>query len=1374
MRFFLATILFVFSLCFSFGQEQNNFLLNPNFKNYSSKDGLSQRSVISIIQDHQGYLWFGTRYGLNKFDGKTFETYHYSALSLNTISNNWILSLLEDRNKNIWVGTRNGLNKYIRGKNSFERVFLDKEKNIPYNIEVSDIKQGAGHFLWIATTEGLHRFNTQTYKVLKFKTNVNNPSSIGSNATSSVLLTKRAELWVCNSKSIDIYQPKTNSFIHFSYPDNDSPQLTKNTTTTLFEDANNVVWLGYDGGLAYFDSKENRFKNFKFPSNSEKAIPSAVRSIFQDQYKNLWIGSYNGLYYLNLKANKITKYNHDKKNSNSLSQNSIYKIIEDRRGDLWIGTWAGGINYLDNKSNTFTSFSEGGFQLSLNNNVVSSIIEPQENILWIGTEGGGINSYNRLTGAFSYILNNPNNPNSLSGNNIKAIIKDAKGSFWVATHAAGLNKVDIQGSNMNIKRFLSVPSDPKTISDNKITCLENDQFGDIWIGTSGGGLNVLNTKTESFYRINQKDTLIGNFIYKIAKCLSPNSFWVGGDNGLFKIDVITKKITPIKFQKILQKNYTLKTVISIYQQTPNILWIGTEGDGLYRYDLLTKKSERFGIQKGLSDEVIYTIVPDAKNNIWLSTNNGLSRLNLNNFQIKKFNESDGLQGKEFNYGAAYITKKGEMVFGGTNGFSIFNPSKITEDQFVPPTIIHSLMIRNKPLVNLSDSIKAIDLKYNQNDINFNFIALEYSKSNKIQYSYQLEGFDDHWNTIGNKTSATYTNLDPGNYVFKVKATNSDGIWNQIPTTLTITINPPVWRTWWAYLLYLIILSVLIYFVRKIVLVRIMERNALVQAEIDKTKIEELNKLKLQLFTNISHDFRTPLTLIIGPLKRLIDTTKEDSHIQNQLKGINRNATILLQLINQLLDFRKAESGKLKMQYSKSNFVPFIENIKLLFVELANEREIKYDFSFSSPSIELWFDQIEIKKAVLNIVSNAFKFTPRGGSISIHLTENIPLNRIELEIIDTGKGIDKKDIPFIFDQYFQLGKNNELKSGTGVGLTVAKEIIDMHAGTIEVISEKNKGTSFTIYLPLGKEHIKEEDIVLEHNVSINEEQFEYYNQALSTALWKKEAVENDVLEHSSQLPTLLIVDDNVEVRTLIKSIFYKKMNVIEAKNGLKGLNKAKNNVVDIIISDVMMPKMDGIEFCNAIKSDIVSSHIPVILLTARTSSKVQKTGFQTGADAYISKPFDPELLELQVENLIKSRQKLIEKFKKDFILEPKELDLVSTDEVFLKKAMDIVEENIADPEFMAISFSEKMFMSQSVLYRKLKAITGQTISEFIRAVKLKKAGQLLIKTDNPIGDIAIQVGFNDLKYFRKCFKNTFGETPSDYRKLKQLSDDTQNE
>jgi signal transduction histidine kinase/ligand-binding sensor domain-containing protein/DNA-binding response OmpR family regulator len=1352
-------------------QEDYKFTNNLKFKIISTKDGLSQRSVIQILQDNQGFMWFGTRYGLNKFDGNTFKVYSYNSEDQSSLNHNWVTVLTKDYEGTIWVGTKKGLNKYDKINDGFikmDSALLSKESN--ENV-IWDIKVQDSSHLWLATNNGLSKFNTKTQNTLKFEHNRNNPNGISSNQIRKLLVTKEGCLWVCTTEKIDMYNQRTNTFMQYEYPNNASPKTTKNNTLNLFQDSKGNIWLCYANGLAIFNKKISAFEDFKFKSNSNNVITSATRSLCEDKRGNIWVGAYDGLYCLNLENENVIKYTHDITNPNSLSQNSIYNVFEDLRGDLWIGTWAGGINYLDKSLNVFNSFYEGPNHTNLNYKVVSSIIEGLNGNLWVGTEGGGVNFYNKEKGTFTYYMNDPNNSNSLSANNVKTIIKDHSGDFWIGTHDEGLNQLILNGSNKQFKRFKNNPSNSTSISDNKITALAEDNDNNIWVGTNEGGLNYYNRDSNRFTRINDNNKSLGKFIYTISNSKVSDLLYVGSQNGLSTIDTKTRDINPINFRKDTENQNIASPVTSIYEESTTSFWIGTEGDGLYNYNTVNKQSIRYGIKNGLPDEVIYGILPYDKNQIWLSTNKGLSRLDLGTKQINNFDETDGIQGDEFNYGAYSKMVNGSLIFGGTNGFTIFNPSQIVEDSFIPPVAITSFNVRNKPYMHITDSLNSLTLDYNQNDFSFNFVALSYSQPTKNQYAYKLEGYDSDWNFIGNNKTAIYTNINPGNYEFKVKASNRDGVWNEKGKTVSIKILPPLWETWWAYILYMLLATGLFMGIRKYTLLRIQDRNELKRERLDKEQMEEVNRLKLQLFTNISHDFRTPLTLIMGPLKKMISEKVGDAPIQKQHVGMYRNANILLQLINQLLDFRKSEAGKLNIHASKNNIVQFLTDVKMSFDELAQHRNITYVFESSESGINLWFDKIEMKKVVLNILSNAFKFTPKNGRIFIRITDDIclinnPLVKgVKIEIQDSGKGIPKEDVPFVFDRFFQLGQQNELRSGTGVGLALAKDIVELHHGEIHVEIKDNQGSCFAVLLPYGNAHLMPEEINEKDNVT--NDLIDYYELDHLKSGWILAESEITQVLVDEALPSILIVEDNIEVRQFIKGIFIKDFNVFEAGNGQVGIYSAQSNHIDVIISDVMMPEMDGIEMCTLVKSDIRTSHIPIILLTARTSSKVQKTGYETGADVYLTKPFDASTLKLQVLNILNSRKNLIDKFKKDILLEPKEITVVSTDEVFLKKAMRVIEENLSDSDFNVNMFTEKMNMSQTVLYKKIKVLTGQSISGFVRIIRLKRASQLLSKTDMSIADVAYGIGFNDLKYFRRCFKNTFKETPTAYRKKENV-------
>jgi signal transduction histidine kinase/ligand-binding sensor domain-containing protein/DNA-binding response OmpR family regulator len=1370
LRSIILFIFFNLLVCSLFGQGVSNFK-NLKFKHLSLTEGLSQSSVICVLQDHKGFLWFGTRDGLNRYDGYTFKKYRYNSQDSGSLSNSYIRSLFEDENNNLWVGTNNGLNKYISDKDCFKRYSQNSsEAQSEADNEIWSIVSYKKDYLWLGTGFGLKIFNIKNGMFSQYTINEKRKRGSADSHIFNLLKTIDGNLWICSNTGVDFYNPKKKIKIHYSHIRNGANSIPIDLSI-IYQDRSKNLWLGSKGGLALFNKKKNTFERFEIHSGTILKVIDEVRTIQQDYLGNLWVGTYNGLYIINSNKSSITHSLHDENDSHSLSQNSVYKIFEDSKGDIWVGTYAGGINFYDRSYDLFKNFSSGTNNSKLNYKVVSSIVEDPDQNLWIGTEGGGINFLNRKTGLFNYYKHNENDPNSLSTDNVKSMIQTKSGNFWIGTHDGGLNFLNPKQKPFKFKKYVSIAGDNKSLSNNRIISLFEDYKNNIWIGTSGGGINMLENASKSIIRIQDSLEYIGTIIYSITKTSDKNVLLITGDKGLAKLNGITHKITPIHY-KVKRNLYNTSATLYAYEDAYKNLWIATEGDGLYYYNTVSKRSSKYGMPQGLPNEVIYGILPDDYNNLWISTNYGLSRFNFTSHQFKNFDVSDGLLGNEFNYGSFIKLKNRDLMFGGENGINFFNPYSIVENAFIPSVYIAAVLVNNRPFLEKNDAKNEIELKYNQNDFSFNFVALSYSQPNKNQYAYKLEGFDKDWNYIGNKKSATYTNIDAGDYVFKVKASNSDGLWNEKGDAINVRILPAPWRSWWAYLIYSILFIASLSVIRKYSLLRIHEKNELKQERLEKEKIEEINQMKLQLFTNISHDFRTPLTLIIGPLERMLAKKTGNIFIQEQHETMHRNASVLLQLVNQLLDFRKSEAGKLQLKASKNNIVPFVENIKLSFEELAKAKEINYLFHTSGPNIEVWFDTINLKKVIYNLLSNAFKFTPNLGEISIALATTInnnkkgnPSNFLELVIRDSGKGIPQKNLKYIFDRFYQLEDDENMRSGTGtgIGLALTKNIVKLHKGIIKVISNEGEGTSFIVLLPLGNDHLKEHQIVNNTAGTIYDEG-SYYLDTPNYLINNLSA--NDIIEESinrdKSRPILLIVEDNREVRTFIKNIFKTNYNVYEAENGQKALDIATKNVIDLIISDVMMPVMDGIELCAKIKTNILTSHIPVLLLTAKTSEESQKSGYTTGADAYITKPFDAYLLEVRVNNILRSRKILIEKFKKDTILEPKELTATSADEIFLQKAIDLVEQNMYNAGYSIDNFISEMNMSRSVLYRKLKALTDQSITEFIRTIKLKRAGQLILKSQLSISEIAFDLGFNDLKHFRISFQKIFNELPSQYR------------
>ena len=1372
LKRYATCFLLVALIGFSYGQNHVKEYKNLKFKHFSLTEGLSQSSVLCILQDRNGFFWFGTRDGLNKYDGHTFTTYRHNSQDSNSLSNSFIKSLFEDETGILWVGTMNGLNKFIPDIDGFERFKYANTKtflNNKSNNEIWSIASKEKNYLWIGTNYGLEKFNTQTGKTIRFIAENNTSSSIANNHIRSLLITNDKNLWVCTTNGIDVYNPNTKIFKHFTYPETTKKEINLNYIPVLYQDGNANLWLGYSDGLMLFNKKANVFEPFKLNSNEISQISDEVRSIHQDHIGNLWVGTYAGLYIINSDKNSISHYTHDENEQNSLSQNSIYQIYEDTKGDIWIGTYAGGINYYDRSFDLFKHFSTGTNKSKLSYKVVSAIIEDPERNLWIGTEGGGINFYNIKTGLFEYYLHDDNNPNSLSTNNVKSMIRTRSGNFWIGTHDGGLNFFNPKIKPSKFEKFKNISGNPNSLSNNRVIALYEDYQNNIWVGTSGGGLNLMDVSTKTITRISDPSNRLSNLVYNISKTSNKDTLLIAGDKGLVKLHVKTYKFVPVNYKND-QNVYDFNATLHVYEDPSKNLWIATEGDGLYFYNITSKKSIKYGTPEGLPNEVIYGILPTDANTLWLSTNHGLSRLNLKTRKFKNFDVSDGLIGDEFNFGAFIKLRNGNLAYGGTSGIDYFDPKNIAENAFLPPVSITSILVNNKPFLVDNNAKSEITLKYNQNVFSFNFVALSFSQPNKNQYAYKLEGFDEDWNYIGNKKSATYTNLDAGKYLFRVKASNNDGLWNEEGATVIVNILPAPWKTWWAYLLYALAVLGILLIIRKYSLIRIYEKNELKQERLEKERIEEINQMKLRLFTNISHDFRTPLTLIIGPLERMLSQKIGNDFTQKQHEIMHRNASALLQLINQLLDFRKSEAGKLQLNASKNDIVPFIEDIKLSFEELARVRQITYTFNAPNEPITVWFDKINLKKIVFNLLSNAFKFTPDAGEISVTITTTTKkvkkaksIDYLKLVVKDTGRGIPEKSLKAVFERYYQVGQDDNTRSGTGIGLALTKNLVELHHGIIKAKSIDGSGTSFTVLLPLGNKHLNENEIVEEVDVVKNETLF--YSEIpefLVHPVITNETHDETDMDVDASKPTLLLVEDNDEVRTFIKTIFEKDKNILEAENGELAIEIAKNNTIDLIISDVMMPVMDGIELCEIIKSNILTSHIPVILLTAKTSEEAQKEGFAHGADAYVTKPFDANLLILRVNNILRSRKKLIEKFKKESILQPSELTATSTDELFLQKAIDLIEQNMSTAEFSINEFIQEMGMSRSVLYRKLKALTDQSITEFIRTIKLKRAGQLILKSQLSISEIAFDLGFNDLKHFRKSFQKLFNELPSEYR------------
>lgn len=1318
------------------------------FQRFTSDDGLSQRSVMAIAQDKQGYLWFGTRDGLNKFDGNKFVIYKHILNDPESLSNNNIHAIYEDSYGNLWIGTQIGLNKYDPKTDKFVRYKHFGVQNALIDHIIRGIVQVSSDVLWAATDNGIIQVNIKTDEIKRLNHQRNNPNSLSDNNTRYFLKGKDGNIWICNTKYIDIYNPVTHTFKHLEYPEK-SNGIHFNDLPTLYIDQKDRIWLGYEQGLAIYDADSKRFIDFSF--KGKKAIGTAVRSICEDLSGNLWIGSYSGLYLLNLEHTELKHLVHEENNPNSLSQNSIYKIIRDTRGDMWLGTWANGLNYYNRDNEAFKNIYFGNTTNKLNYRVVSGIAEDLNGNLWIGTEGGGLNLYNRKAKQFTYYKNEPGNPNSLSANNIKSVIVDKNQHIWIGIHDGGLNFLDPKKKPFEFKQIDFVKPNQLPLKEYKVLTLLEDKNGNIWVGTLTGGLIFYDVAQKLLVKID-KDI---KSVMSIVQTKNPDVLLVGGDNGLETVDINTKIRNRISLKKTSKDNPS-PYVNCIFTDSSNNYWVGTEGEGIYKYNPVNKSTKYYGINEGLPNDIIYGILPDDNGNIWISTNNGISCLNIKSGNIKNYNRFDGLQGNEFNYGSFFKTKDKRLFFGGTNGLTYFNPNDIRKNSFLPKIAITNIEVNNTPYAKITDPDLTITLNHNENNFSIDFTALSYMHPEKNEFAYLLEGNDKKWNYVGTQRKAVYTNINAGNYVFRVKGTNNDGVWNEGGASIKIRVLPAPWLTWWAYLIYFATCCGIFLYIRKLILLRIKERK-------EKEKSEQINQLRLQLFTDVSHDFRTPLTLLIGPLEKMISENKGDSYIRQQHEIMLRNAKMLLQLVNQILDFRKSESGKLALQASKSNIVSFTEDVKKSFDALAKNKNISYQLLSSQPDIQVWFDKAKLKNILFNLLSNAFKFSNDDSDVTINISTTSKkinsklVNYVKISVVNFGQVIPEQHIHLIFDQFYQVD-NRQNSLGSGIGLSLVKRLVELHKGKIVAKSSEAKGIRFSVLLRLGNEHLSPAECIDEQE-HVYEDNIEHIVDTAYTG-GQGEMPQQNLRE---ELQSLLIVEDNLDLQRYIRDIFIDKYNVFVADNGKQAVEITHGNRIDLIVSDIKLPIMDGFELCRNIKTTLLTSHIPVILLTAKISSVHQEQGYDVGADAYITKPFNTSILETRVGNLLRTRANLIRKFKQDTILETKQLAITSPDEIFLKKAITIVEQNITNPDFNASMFIEQMSMSRTVIYTKLKVLTGQNISTFIRTIRLKKAGLLIAQTSMNVSQIAYEVGFNDLKYFRECFKEFYKLTPSDYKR-----------
>lgn len=1336
------------------------------FKHLGTENGLSNSSIISITQDQEDFLWFGTSDGLNRFDGINYTIFRSNSEDSLSLSSNKIKDLFLDSDHQLWVGTAYGLNRYIKGK-GFERFIHDKTNpaSLGHNV-IFSICEDANKKLWLGTRNGLDYYNPATRTFKHYRHDPGNPNSLLDNHVKKCFVDSQENLWVLTNKGIDKFLADKDGFRHYpikSASDRKGYTLDPND---IREDSQGRLWVGYQDGLLLYDVLKDEFREFEIEQNGKmvKAITSQVRSIEEDENGNLWIGAYSGLYIINTTSKLFLRYVNEPSNPYSLSRNSVYAVFKDRAGDFWIGTYSGAINYFDKNYATFGHYSVAS---GLSYPVVSSFLQDAVGNFWISTEGGGLNYFNQRTGQFISYQHDPNNPRSLSDNNIQDMTSDKAGRIYITTHGGGLNVMDPLKAPGLVTRFQSNSKDSLSNRTDYIPSIFCDSKDRIWVGLSQEGLSQFVPETGEFITY-QKSKEGPNTVWSIFED-HQNRILISINSGLWLADPSERRLSEAGLEEINRS--VLRAITGIVQDHENNYWLTTQGGGLFFLQNDWSHFENFQQKDGLPSDNLLGILMDKTGDLWISSNAGLSKFNPKTRQIENFDVMDGLQSNEFNVGAQMISRDGLFWFGGLNGFTVFDPANISKNKYQASVVITNFRINNEttamPTPGDHSNPEELVLKYNQSPFSFDFMALSYSQPEKSTYFYKLEGYNQDWVNNGDNRQTTFTFIDPGNYTFRVKAVNKDGTSSKQEAIMKLRVLPPPWRTWWAYLLYTATLLIIGLIIKNQAVLRIRDKRALKKGELEREKIEELNELKLQFFTNVSHELRTPLTLILGPLEKMLRKGNVSNSAQQQdLNLINRNAKRLLRHVNNILDFRKFEVGKLKLKAAKGDIVRFLKETTLPFQETAFQRNIEYKFVAESNSIEAFYDRDKMEIILFNLLSNAFKFTPDGGRIEVRVTKQLdPIadtDQVKLIVSDNGKGMSEEKTAFIFERFYQIkNEENGVNSGSGLGLALAKSLVELHYGTVQVISSEGKGSSFTVYLPLGSKHLKKDEII--QGFKSSEDASLYPSPEISPIRSTQKMAKK---ESKLKRPFLLIVEDNEEVRQFIIDCFEEEYNIYQAKNGEEGLQIALEKQPSLILSDVMMPVMDGVTFCRQLKKDVRTSHIPVILLTARTSVIFKKSGLETGANDYITKPFTPELLRLRVKNLMENQKHFQQYFLRSYQVNPEEINLSSRDQKFIADAIELVQENLSNSEFDVEFFAKALGMSRTSIFMKLKSLTGLSITEFIRFIRIKRAAQLLLQDRYSISETAYMVGFNDLKYFRTCFKKQFQCTPSQY--IKQAS------
>lgn len=1299
------------------------------FKSLDIQNGLSQNTVNAILQDYQGFMWLATKDGLNRYDGLTFRTFKKENSEL---GNNFITALFEDIDHNIWVGTDAGVYIYHPRTESFEHFHLVSDKGTLIERAVTSIGEDNEGNIWISSDfQGLFYYDLKRKELANYLCREAGKAGLA-NVTQFWFDTDGTCWFSLYGDNLYTSKDRFKTLVPFCTGNGEQP-YKDDIVNRIVPGADDALYVGSaKGGLKVVSRKTHEVRDILL--NDEHGEPVYVRGIAFYSDEELWVGAESGLFIYNMNTGSTVHLTSVIGDNYSLSDNAIYALYKDQEGGMWIGSYFGGVNYCPKQYTYFEKFYSKGDADGFGRRV-REFCEGSDGTVWVGTEDKGLFSLNPATGQLTSFTH----PSLY--HNIHGLCMDGN-YLWVGTFSAGLNRIDLR--NKSVKGYRKSSADG-ALGSNDVFAVYRTIAGDLWIGTTFG-LYYYNRDTDDF---THEPELGGKFVYDIYEG-SDGKMWLATyADGVYCYHPKKKQWDHYVCEEDNPNSLPYDKVLSIFEDSRKRIWFTTQGRGFCRFNPERSTFVRYDSSDGFPSNVVHQIIEDDDHLLWLTTNKGLVRFNPDTNEKKVYTTANGLLSDQFNYRSGYKDKSGKIYLGCINGFISFNPSTFVDNMFVPPVVITDFLLFNKNVkVNEKDSplkesisfADKIELKADQNSFTFRIAALSYQSPQMNKLIYKLEGFDKEWYTVQNPV-INYSNLPYGTYTFMVKGSNSDGWWNDKPTLLEIRISPPFYLSVWAYVIYALLFIASIVGTFWYYRLRNIRKHKRMMEKFEQEKERELYTAKIDFFTNVAHEIRTPLTLIKSPLENVLREKELGEDVREDLLIMDQNANRLLDLTNQLLDFRKTESDGFKLNFAEWNISELVREIYTRFTPLARQKKLAFSIELPETEIMASVDKEGLTKIISNLFTNAIKYSETYIRVQVTLEEDALLY---IRVSNDGKIVPLEMRDNIFKAFVQYRDGGKTAiAGTGIGLALARSLAELHHGTL-YMDEAMDCNRFILSLPVNHQQTAVSTV-----------------KTSEVAVAEAESRESKTADTSKNKLTLLVVEDDPDMRIFISKQLSPYYLVLTAGNGQEALEVLDDNYVNLIISDVMMPLIDGLELCDRLKSDLAYSHIPIILLTAKTNLQAKIAGLQSGADAYIEKPFSVEYLRVCISSLLKNRDKLRIAFAHSPFVSTGSVAMTKADETFLKTLNEVVSSNMQDSEFNLDDMASLLNMSRSSLNRKIKGILDMTPNDYIRLERLKKAAQLLREGECKVNEVCYMVGFNTPSYFTKCFQKQFGALPKDF-------------